>query len=352
MEFHYQIPQKRSVRVKPGEFKIAAIGLQHAHIYNMAGELVKAGAVIKWAYDAERSKVDAFTENYPGSVAAESVEQILNDPEIKLVISAAIPCDREAIGAKVMRAGKDFMADKPGFTTFEQLEDARRIVAETGRKYFICYSERVQSEAGIVAGELIRQGAIGRVLQLIGTGPHLLNAPSRPDWFWEIEKNSSLINDIGSHQVEQFLAYTGAKDARVNFARVENFAHPEHPGFYDFGEFSLTGDNGASGYFRLDWFTSKGVGTWSDGRVMLLGTEGHIELRKYANPGVEPKGEWLYLTNNDGSWQMRVADTCGQPYFFDVIDDCLDRTENAMTQEHTFMAMEIALRASKIAEKK
>ena len=79
-----------------------------------------------------------------------------------------------------MRHGKDFMSDKPGFTTLEQLAEARRVQAETGRIYSICFSERFENAATVRAGELVAAGAIGRVIQTIGLGPHRANLASRP----------------------------------------------------------------------------------------------------------------------------------------------------------------------------
>ena len=42
----------------------------------------------------------------------------------------------------------------------------------------------------------------------------------------------------------------------------------------------------------------------------------------------------------------------GYPYFSDLILDCLNRTENAMTQSHAFKAAELAVRAQMLAEEK
>ena len=77
------------------------------------------------------------------------------------------------------------------------------------------------------AGELIAGGAIGRVLPVINLAPHRLSQESRPDWFFNKEQYGGILTDIGSHQFEQFLAYTGARDAEINFARVANFDHPD-----------------------------------------------------------------------------------------------------------------------------
>ena len=271
--------------VKPGEFKIAAIGLDHGHIYGMCNGLTEAGAEVKWVYDPDPAKVEQFRKSFPQAEAAASKDEILEDPEVKLVASAIIPSLRGPLGLEVMAAGKDYFVDKGPFTTLEQLEQTRAVVKETAKKYMVYYSERLHVESAVYAGQLIEQGAIGRVLHVAGFGPHRINIPGRPEWFFQKEHYGGILADIGSHQVEQFLYYTGAKDAEVTHAKVANYHHKEFPGLEDFGDATLVADNGATGYFRVDWFTPDGLPTWGDGRTIIMGTEGYIELRKYLDVG-------------------------------------------------------------------
>ena len=196
--------------VKEGEFPFAAVGLDHGHIYGMTNGLLDAGATLKWVYDPDPAKMQAFKARYPQVRLAESEEQVLADPAVKLVAGACVTSERAALGVRVMRAGKDYFTDKAPLTTLEQLAMVKNVVAETGRKYAVNYSERLQVEAAVYAGELVKAGAIGRVVQVIGMGPHRLNPASRPAWFFEKEKYGGILCDIGSHQIEQFLFYTGA----------------------------------------------------------------------------------------------------------------------------------------------
>lgn len=337
--------------VKSGEFKMAAIGLDHGHIYGMCNGLTEAGAEIKWVYDPDPAKVEQFRKSFPQAQAADSKEQILEDPEVQLVASAIIPSQRGPLGVEVMDAGKDYFVDKGPFTTLEQLEQARAKVKETGRKYMVYYSERLHVESAVYAGQLIEEGAIGRVLHVAGFGPHRINIPSRPEWFFQKEHYGGILADIGSHQVEQFLYFTGAKDAEVVHAKVANYHHKEYPGLEDFGDATLVADNGATGYFRVDWFTPDGLPTWGDGRIIIMGTEGYIELRKYLDVGRDTTPDHVYLVNHDGVHHINVAGKVGFPFFGQLILDCINRTENAMTQEHAFKAAELCLKAQAMAIK-
>lgn len=337
--------------VAAGEFCFAAAFLDHGHIYGQTNGLCDAGATLKYVYDPDPARLQDFVATYPGVTVADSFEQVLADPAIRLVASAAIPDARAAIGIQVLEAGKDYFTDKSPFTTLEQLELAREVVARTGQKYAVYYAERLHNDAAWRAGELIAGGAIGRVLQVVNLAPHRLAPATRPDWFFDKRRYGGILTDIGSHQVEQFLTYAGCSDASVNFARVENFSHPERPGLEDFGELSLTGDNGASFYSRVDWYTPEGLRTWGDGRSFIVGTAGTIELRKYIDVAGQAPCSKLLLVDGKGEQSMECLDQTGFPFFGQFILDCVHRSELAMTQAHCFKAAQLSMRAQAMADR-
>jgi predicted dehydrogenase len=344
---NYAPKGKPSPVVKPGEFVIAAIGLDHGHIYGMCNGLTEAGATLKWVYDPDPEKVKGFMKAFPEVKAADSEEQILNDPEVKMVCGAAVTSERCALGIRAMNAGKDYFTDKAPLTTLEQLDAAKETVKKTGKKYMVYYSERLHVEAAVYAGQLIADGAIGTPIHIDGFGPHRIGNPAgRPDWFFKKEKYGGILCDIGSHQIEQFLFYCGVKDAEVKYSQVGNYGHPDFPELEDFGDAVLVGDNGATQHFRVDWFTPDGLSTWGDGRTFILGTEGYIELRKYVNVGTnDGTSNHVFLVNKDGEQHFEVSGKVGYPFFGQLILDCINRTENAMTQEHAFKAAELCVKA-------
>lgn len=340
---------KPSPVCKAGDFFIAATHLDHGHIYGQCNGLVEAGAQIKWVFDPDADKVRAFQEKFPQARSARSLEEILDDPEVRLVAAAAIPDERGPLGCHVMDAGKDYFTDKTPFTSLDQLEQARRTCEATGQKYAVYYSERLHVECAVHAGHLVAAGAIGKVVQTLGTGPHRLSASARPAWFFEKQKYGGILCDIGSHQCEQFLFFTGAKNAKIVHAAAGNVANPAHPELEDFGECNLLADNGASGYFRVDWLTPAGLGTWGDGRLVILGTEGYIELRKYTDITTSNGADQLLLVDAKGEHRIPCAGLVGFPFFGQLLLDCLHRTETAMTQQHAFLAAELCLQAQQLA---
>jgi predicted dehydrogenase len=205
-------------------------------------------------------------------------------------------------------------------------------------------------ESAMFATQLVQHGAIGRVIHVLGMGPHR-EGKGRPDWFYDPAQFGGILCDIGSHQFEQFLTYAGASDATVLNAVYGNYAHPDHPQFQDFGQCTLLGDNGASNYIRVDWFTPDGLSTWGDGRTFILGDKGYIELRKYVDVGRDKAGDHVYLVDANGEQHMDVAGKVGFPFFGAFILDCLNRTEKAMTQAHAFKAAELCILAQTAAKK-
>ncbi|MFE7504469.1 Gfo/Idh/MocA family protein [Promicromonospora sp. NPDC057488] len=334
--------------VSAGDFPFAAVRLDHGHIYGMAEGLQAAGGTVKWVYDPDPAKVEAFRAKFPDVRVARSEDEVFDDDEVRLVAGAAVTSERAALGLRAIEAGKDYFTDKAPLTTLDQLAAAREATARTGRKYAVYYSERIHVEAAVLADQLVERGSIGRVLQVMGLGPHRLGT-GRPDWFFEKDRYGGILCDIGSHNFEQMLHYAGAKDATVTHAAIANYNHPEHPELDDFGEANIAMDNGAAGYCRVDWFTPDGLRTWGDGRTFILGTEGYIELRKYTNVATDEGPGHVFLVNGEGEHHLVAKGNVGYPYFGRLILDCLERTENAMTQEHAFKAAELSVQAQQLA---
>lgn len=329
---------------------VGVIGIDHGHIFGMLGHLLRRGCTCShWWSDGEAVTESKFREVFPALERVDDRRRILDDETVDMVLISAIPAHRAALAIEAMQAGKDVMVDKPGCTTLEQLAELRRVQAETGRIWTVDFSERFEVKSVTAASELVAAGAIGRVVQTVNLAPHKQNLATRPWWYFEREQYGGILTDIGSHQIDQFLHFTGSTEVTIAHALVENTTRPEYPGFQDYGEVTLVGDGG-HGYVRVDWFTPDGLPTWGDGRLFLLGTDGTIEVRKYTDVGREHRTDQLFLVNGD---ENRVIDCRDQPlpYFDRLIADVRDRTETAVTQAHTFRTMEIALRAQEMAER-
>ncbi|MEF2072623.1 Gfo/Idh/MocA family protein [Consotaella aegiceratis] len=324
--------------------RFAAVGIDHGHIFEHVNGLLAEGAQFV-GYCPQTSVpglVDTFRKTYPDAPAIDR-EQLFADETIDVICIAAIPRDRAGLAIRAMREGKDVMVDKPGLITFEQLDEVKKTVAETGKIFSICFSERFCVPSAMAAGKLVADGAIGRVVQTLGVGPHRKSPASRPDWFFKLEAFGGIIVDIASHQIDQFLFYTASTSGEVIASSVGNFATPQSAEFQDFGEVMLRSDH-ASGYVRVDWYTPDGLPTWGDGRLTILGTEGYIELRKYVDIAGREGKDHLFIVDQKG---MRYIDCSKEPldYFKKFVADVQDRSETAMTQEHVYEVCRLSLEA-------
>lgn len=329
--------------------RFAAIGLDHRHIYHLVEELLKAGAICV-GYDPETSDhrvLAGFQERFP-ELAPKSRGELLEDSTVHFICCAAVPSDRARIAVTAMRNGKDVMVDKPGVISRTDLAEVKTVVRETGRIYSICFSERFVVPSTEVAGKLIEDGAIGRVIQTIGLGPHRLNKGIRPSWFFDPRSYGGILADIASHQIDQFLHFTHSDAAEIVLSAVSHFGRETSATFQDFGEMILQSDH-ARGYVRVDWFTPDGLPTWGDGRLIILGDEGTIELRKYIDLCGRPGTDHVLLVNREGT---RYIDASHEPltYFRRFLDDVRDRTETAMSQKHVFTVTRLALDAQERAD--
>ncbi len=326
----------------PG-FAFSVIGVNHGHITGQVQVMLDAGCRLKDFYAPEDDLAANFKKSFPTANRVSDERAILDDPEAKLVVGAGILADRAPMAVRAMRAGKDVMLDKPGATTLDQLAEMRKAQAETGRILSICFSEHYTQRSTVAAGELVKAGAIGRVISTVGLGPHRVGNYARPDWFYSRERTGGILCDIGSHQAEQFLFFTGATAAEVVSSQIANFDHPETPELEDFGQMILSSGD-ATGYIRVDWFTPDKMPTWGDGRLFLVGTEGTIELRKYVDIAGRDGGDHLFMVNRDGVRHVDCSKT-RITYGEQLRDDVNNRTETAMPQVHCFLATELSLRA-------
>lgn len=328
--------------------RFSVIGLDHAHIYSMTDAVIRGGGTLVAFYATDPAQIALFRGRFGSDVKlAASEAEILEDSSIQLIAAAPIPDYRAPLGVKAMKAGKDYLSDKPAITTLEQLADVRKTIKETGRKFAIMYSERLEVRSAVQAGILVDQGAIGKVVQTVNLAPHRVGEPNRPAWFWDKARYGGILTDIGSHQADQFLYYTRSTSAKVVASQTGNIAWGKYPKFEDFGDMMVVG-NGGTGYIRVDWYTPDGLATWGDGRLFLLGTEGYIELRKYIDPAGRPGGNHLIIADKKSTRYMDCSKV-HLPFGPQFVSDIVERTSVAQDQDQALLAAELVLIAQKNA---
>jgi predicted dehydrogenase len=328
--------------------RFAAIGLDHRHVYDLTAGLLAAGAVCA-GYDPATTDprvLAGFRKRFP-DVPAAARERLMDDRSIDFIVLCAVPRDRAAIAIEAMRCGKDVMVDKPGVTTTDHLAAIEAAVSETGRIWSICLG-RLTSPAVQAAIGVARSGELGRLVSLTSLAPHRLNRALRPDWFFDREAYGGIINDIGVHSIDQFLAFADVSDATIAASMIGSFGTAP-PGFEDFAEITLRSGS-MTGTMRMDWFTPDGLADWGDGRLFLVGTEGTLELRKNLDIEGRMGGDHMFVANRQ---RTRYQDCSGLPvtYFRDFLDDVADRSGRMMDGGRVFSVCRLALRCQATAER-
>jgi predicted dehydrogenase len=322
--------------------RFAAIGLDHRHIYDLTQGLLDAGATcVGHNPDSSDPRVLAgFRKRFP-DVPAVNTARLLDDPAIDFVVLAAVPCDRAELAIAAMQRGKDVMVDKPGATTLAQLDAIQAAVAATGRTWSIALG-RLASPAQAEALRILRSGELGRLVHTSALLPHRLNRALRPAWFFDPPAYGGIIADIGTHAIDQFLAFADATDATIAHSTIGAFGTAP-PGFEDFAELVLT-TPAARGFIRLDWFTPDGLPSWGDGRLFVVGTEGTLELRKNLDIEGRPGGDHLFVATRDAT---RHVDCSARPvtYYRDFLAGVAARRPSVMPQAQVFTVCRLALQA-------
>jgi predicted dehydrogenase len=329
-----------------GKVRIGVVGLDHVHGLVLAFRLRQAGATILAHHSSGAQNRLAMRLLGPRA-KARTPEEIIDDPDIDLIVTAAVPSERGPIAVAALRAGKHVVADKPGVTTLDGLTDLDLAVAESGKRWWVMFGERFENRAVGEACRRARLGDIGRVVSVLGLGPHRMGADGRPDWFWEPSATGGILVDIGSHQADQFLTATGAASADVLSSAVGNVASPAHPRMEDIGMMVLAAD-GAVGTHRVDYLSPKGLKTWGDGRLMIVGTDGTLEVRTNVDVAGKRGKEHLIATDHKG---VHRIDCGGRPVDWArrIVADIADGSDTFATHDHIRAVCDVTLRAQAAA---
>ncbi len=323
---------------------IGVIGIEHLHVFELVDGLVDAGARAARHAAAGDSLVDLYGTWQPDSVPG-TVEEVLADPHVDVVVLAGVPADRADVAVAALHAGKDVLSAKPAATTRAQLDAVATAVTDTGRRWWVLFSERFANPAVLRAVQLARSGAVGDVVHVETAAPHRLNPDERPQWFFDGERSGGIIVDLGTHQVDQFLAATGAEPAEVAVlssavGSVRDWGDASLAGFQDIGELVLSAP-GVRGHHRVDFLEPDGFPTWGDTRLVITGTDGRLEVRIAVGEDGQHEPAAVWVTDHRG---VHRDDEVGPTtWASDLLADRADGGERFMSSDHPFAVTSLVL---------
>lgn len=326
-----------------GAVRFTVVGIEHLHVFELVQGLLDAGAV-DVGHAAEPGPLRDLYEGWRTESPQLTTEEALTGGDVDLVVLAGVPSERAAHAISALDAERSVLSDKPGVTTLDQLTDVISAEMYGAQRWWVLFSERFGNRSVTEAVARARSGAIGRIVDVVGLGPHTLAADSRPDWFWSPERSGGILGDIATHQIDQFCAIVDpacATEIHVTASSVGNVACSDHPEMEDIGRFSLEG-GGATGNHRVDYLTAAGLGTWGDCRLMITGTDGTLEVRANIDPAGADGGE--HLIQVDASGTTRI-DTSGVEIDWAqrLLADLADGGDRLMPAAHVHRVCRLAL---------
>ena len=262
---------------------IAIAGVQHAHFrYYLDSVAGRDDASVVGFSEADPATREAVASE-TGLTGYASHAELLEATSPTIVGVAAEFGARGQIVLDALDAGCHVLADKPLCTRLDELNAIEESLQGKGSQQLSVMFEKRGYGPSVVARKLYEEGALGDITLVHATGPHKLNEPNRPGWFWQAETYGGVLTDLTTHDADMFLWFTGATSGTVT-GRVANLATPAHPEFEDTGLAMVTADGpdgggtGAMGSLEVHWMSPIAAPWHGDYRMRLTGTEGTAEL--------------------------------------------------------------------------
>ncbi|WP_410790172.1 Gfo/Idh/MocA family protein [Kribbella sp. C-35] len=244
--------------------RIAIAGAAHPHVAYATAEVDQVAEYDLVAVaDPSRETAERWAAPYDAKVFTDH-QQMLREVEPEVVMVAGIYGDRGQVVVDALNAGCHVIADKPLCTTLEDLDAIAEAADRTGRHVTLLLEKRYYPVTLAALGIADRLGTIHGVTS---SGPHKLNRPTRPAWFFERARYGGLLNDLAVHDIDAALLFTGLTSGIVSGSIVDS----------SYGVATLSGP-GAVITAGVDWMNPAGSPVHGDYRMKLVGTEGTAEL--------------------------------------------------------------------------
>jgi predicted dehydrogenase len=292
-------PREGIMTLERYDVTFGIIGCQHGHIHGLIESLVAIpGVTCAGIYDEQPEAMKAVTDRYPVNAVA-SPDVLLDDAKVTLIGTAAVNNDKGALLAQAVEAGKHVIADKPLCTIIEDLNAIEKAATENRVRVGLMLSERYQGYTQKMM-ELVNDGAIGHVANVLCVRPHRLGRAGRPDWMFVDEKYGGIIVDLAIHDVDIIRWAAGGVFEEIT-AYQQNWGNPTDKDFGDIGVLLGRLTSGATGMVRTDWFTPATSPVHGDTRFIITGTRGMIEVRAAGDLWTRKKKcppELMVMTDN------------------------------------------------------
>ncbi|RXZ84685.1 gfo/Idh/MocA family oxidoreductase [Paenibacillaceae bacterium] len=261
--------------------KFSIVGCEHAHIEIFIAEMIALGYECAGLYEPNNVRLaKRLADQFALPIVTE--QQRLFAEDVAIIGSSAINNEKIGLIETCERYGKPVMIDKPAVTNRGDFERLQAVIERGKIEVGMLLTERFNPAVHTLKN-LIEAGELGRIVSIGMRKPHLLNAASRPEWFFSKEQCGGIIIDLLVHDFDLLRWFTGSEVHESDGMKVKS-SLPDRPGFYDAASLQVVMGNGVIAQLYADWYTPATSWTWGDGRIFVTGTEGFAELRLAGDP--------------------------------------------------------------------
>lgn len=184
--------------------------------FGMAGQVFHAPVIasvpgLNLAAIVERHGNRA-AEMFPQARTVRSMEQLLEDPAIEVVVVATPNASHLELAKQALQAGRHVVVDKPVTVTSHDTKELIAVAQSCGRMLSV-FQNRRWDGASLTVAKLLAAGALGDVVAYEATFDRF--RPERRPNAWR-EKDcpgSGVLYDLGSHLIDGALALFGVPQA-------------------------------------------------------------------------------------------------------------------------------------------
>ena len=218
----------------------------------------------------------------PGLKRYASNEELIQDPEVQVVLIAANNNQHLELVIQAARAGKDIICEKPVAMNLAELDDMMKVVEECGVKFTVHQQRRLDPDYRVMK-EVYDQNALGNVFT-IKSSLYGFNG-NMHDWHIYISEGGGMLYDWGVHLLDQILWMM--PDAKITdiYADIRNVINTEVD---DYFKILMRFDNRVTAEVELGtyYLTDKMHDKWFERHWFMGGDKGSAYV-----DGFEPEGK-------------------------------------------------------------
>ncbi len=161
-----------------------------------------------------------LAERYPNAIGVLSAEDIIQDPEVDIVVVATSNDVHYSLTKAALEAGKNVVVEKPFTNTTAEADELIALAKEKGVLLSVHHNARFHSDFKTVQ-KVLASGRLGRVVHYEARFDRFRNFLREGAWREAALPGSGIHYDLGAHLIDQALQLFGHPDSVFADLRVQ-----------------------------------------------------------------------------------------------------------------------------------